>query len=64
MPSLEDVEASIDKARALTAAALAEWRLAIEDADADDADRLFEQAAVIAEARRPARHGYTAGNDQ
>jgi hypothetical protein len=55
MPSLEDVEATIEKARALTAEALAEWCYSIEDAGAEDADRLFEQAAVIAETRADLR---------
>jgi hypothetical protein len=55
MTSLEDVEAEIAKARAATADALEEWRDSIEDAGADDADRLFEQAAVIAETRASVR---------
>lgn len=49
--SLDDVEAGIAKARAATAEAIEEWCGAIEDADAEDAERLFEQAAVIAETR-------------
>jgi hypothetical protein len=49
--TLEDVQASIEKGRAATAEALDEWCRSIADADADDAARLFEQAAVIAATR-------------